>query len=376
MSTLTPDTYLSRVRIDLEAVAHNFRQIRGHAASNVRVFSVVKADAYGHGAPEVARVLEREGADMLCVARIEEALALREAGIQLPILVFTPMLAPQAALAVPLRVAASVASAEHAAIIAAAARAAGQVIPVHLKCDTGMGRLGCTPADALPLARVIASEPSLHLEGVFSHFPNADMKPPTQTIQQTTVFAAVRESLRHAGFERVLYHICNSAGALDFPEAHFDAIRPGIVHYGQYPSAEVLQRLDLRPAMTLTTTIVQVKAVPAGTPISYAQMWVAKRPTIVATVSLGYADGYSRHASNRTIMLVQGHPAPVLGRVCMDQTMIDVSALPKPPAIGETALVFGRLGDHFLPADAVAAAFGTVGYEVTTRIGRRLPRYY
>jgi alanine racemase len=201
------------------------------------------------------------------------------------------------------------------------------------------------------------------------------MQPAALTIGQIEVFDSLRRAVLDSGFAVPLFHCANSAAALDFPASHFDAIRPGLSLYGQYPSAEVRQRVPLRQAMTVKTRIAFLKEVPAGTGLSYGHTFVTARPSRIATVPFGYADGYPRHASNRTAMLVRRGRAPVVGRVCMDQTLLDVTDIPG-VAVGDEVLVFGISGDDMLPADAVAAAAGTIGYEMTTRIGRRLPRFF
>ncbi|MCX7718120.1 MAG: alanine racemase [Candidatus Sumerlaeaceae bacterium] len=372
---LAPDSYLTWAEIDVGAVRHNFRQMRGLASPAVRVFAVVKADAYGHGAVPVARALADEGADMLCVARVEEALELRRNGLRAPLLVFAPPFLLQAELLIAANARGVVCASDHIEAAAAAARRHGHRLAVYLKVDVGMGRLGCKPADALALARSIRATSNLQLEGVMSHLPCADGPPESLTRQHIAIFDSVRRLFEASGFHGLVWHLANSAATMDYPEAHFDAVRTGIALYGQYPSPDIRRRVDLRPAMSLKTRIVYLKDVPKGTGLSYGHTFIAPRPMRVATVPIGYADGYPRHASNRTVMLVRGCEAPVVGRVCMDQVLLDVTDCPGVQQ-GDEVLVFGRSGDHFLPADAVAAMYGSIGYELTTRLGRRVPRFY
>jgi alanine racemase len=372
---LKREAYLSWLEVDLGAIVHNYRILRGLVSQPGQVFPVIKADAYGHGALETARALLSEGIRMFCVARVEEAVELREAGIQTPILVFGPPLAAQAEVALGYDLSISVASREHIAHILAAARANGRKARIHLKLDIGMGRLGCRPGDVLDMLRFVARHPELEVEGIMSHFPSADMKPPTITRKQIEVFAAVRREVLAAGFHIPFFHVANSAATLDYPEAHFDAVRTGISLYGQYPSAEVEQRVPLRPAMSMKTRVIFLKDVPAGVGLSYGHTFVTRRASRIATVPLGYADGYPRHASNRTVMLVRGARVPQVGRVCMDLVLLDVTDVPG-VEMGDEVLAFGRSGGDLLPADAVAAAIGTIGYEMTTRVGSRLPRFY
>jgi alanine racemase len=372
---LSPESYLTWSEIDVPAVCHNFRQMRILTAPCTRIFAVVKADAYGHGAVPVARALEAAGADMLCVARVEEALELRRHGLRAPVLVFAPPFGPQAELLLAAHARGVVCAPEHIEAAAAVAAGHGHRLSVHLKVDVGMGRLGCKPADALEMARVIRSQRWLQLEGVMSHLPCADSPPEMLTRQHIATFNAVRRLFEASGLHGLVWHLANSAATMDYPEAHFDAVRTGIALYGQYPSPEVRRRLDLRPAMTFKTRIVYLKDVAKGTGLSYGHTFIAPRPMRIATVPIGYADGYPRHASNRSVMLVRGREAPVVGRVCMDQVLLDVTNCPGVQH-GDEVLVFGRAGDHFLPADAIAAMHGSIGYELTTRLGRRVPRFY
>jgi alanine racemase len=367
---------LSWIEVDISAVRHNFREIRRLLVdSHTRVFAVVKADAYGHGAKQAATALLDEGADTLCVARVEEAVELRAAGVDAPMLVFAPPLAAQAHLILEADCAVSVCDREHVEALASAARAVSRRVSVHVKVDTGMARLGVQPTDAVPLLRAIAGHPELEIQGIMTHFPCADMKPQKLTRRHIEVFEAVRREIASAGFVVPVCHAANSAATMDYPEAHFDAVRPGISLYGQYPSAEVACRIDLRPAMSMKTRIILLKNVPAGVGLSYGHSFVTRQPSRIATVPLGYADGYPRHASNRAMMIVRGRVVPVVGRVCMDLTLLDVTAVPG-VAMGDEVLAFGTSGDHILPADAVAATIGTIGYEMTTRYGRRLPRFF
>ncbi len=372
---LPPDTYLTWLEVDVEAARHNYNVFRYLASATTRTFGVVKADAYGHGAVAVARALVEEQVPMLCVARVEEALELRAAGIPVPILVFAPPFAPQARIAAGLGCEMAVCAPDHIQAAAAAGRALKRRVRVHAKVDVGMGRLGVRPEEAVDFARTIAAIPELELAGVMSHFPCADMKPEAMTRQQVKVFADVRSDILAAGIGSPMFHCANSAAAMDYPESHFDAIRPGISLYGQYPSPDVRTKLPLRPAMTLKTRISFLKDVPEGRGISYGHTHLTRRPSRIATIPLGYADGLPRLASNTGRMMVRGKLAPIVGRVCMDLTMLDVTGVGD-VAIGDEVLVFGRDSTGFLPVDAMATAIGTIGYEITTRIGRRLPRFH
>lgn len=372
-AALPPHAWLAWLEIDLAAIRHNYRIFRDRAAASTAVFAVVKADAYGHGAVDVARALVEEGADRLCVARVEEALELRHAGISAPLLVFAPPFEAQATAVPDGGIALTACDTAHLDAIAAAAGSSGRTLSVHMKVDVGMGRLGVRPEDALDFARAAAARPGISLEGVMTHFPCADSPPRSVTERQIADFLTVRTALLDAGIRPRMFHCANSAASLDFPEAHLDAIRPGISLYGQYPGPDVAARVPLRPAMRFRSRVTFVKDVPAGRGLSYGHTFVTEKPSRIATVPVGYADGYPRHASNRARALVHGVAVPQVGRVCMDQILLDVTGLPD-VVPGDIVTLFGADGDASYTAEEFAADAGTIGYEITTRIGKRLPR--
>lgn len=366
---------ISWIEIDLGAIRHNYRELKKYAAPNVEVFGVIKADAYGHGAVKTARVLVEEGAKVLCVARAEEAAQLREAGICSRILVFGPPLSGQAVALLGLDCEMVVCAEDHVEAIVAAARVLKKVARVHVKIDVGMGRLGLPPSHAVEFIRKITTFDCMKIAGVMSHLPCADTTDRELTSKQIATFASVRDTIKTAGIDVPCFHLANSAALLDFPEAHFDAVRPGISLYGQLPSFEVQARPNLIPAMSMKTRVIFVKDVPAGTGLSYGHTFVTRRPSRIATVPLGYADGYPRHASNKTQMAVRGTLVPQVGRVCMDLLLIDVTDVPD-VAVGDEVLAFGRSGNTVLRPEVVAQQIGTIGYELTTRVGQRLQRVY
>ncbi|MCX7625501.1 MAG: alanine racemase [Candidatus Sumerlaeaceae bacterium] len=366
---------LSWVEVDLDAIRHNYRQLRSRVSPSAEMFAVVKADAYGHGAVPVAQVVLQEGAAALCVARVEEARELRRAGIKDRIIVFAPPLPAQAATLVELDCEGTICAQEHVEAISQACRLAAKQLKVHVKVDVGMGRLGVRPDDALEFTRYVRRHAMIEIVGVFGHLPCADTHQETLTRNQISMFHRVRETLSNGGLRNVTFHLANSAAILDYPEAHFDAVRPGISLYGQLPSFEVKARPDLHPAMNLKSRVIFVKQVPAGTGLSYGHTFITQRESRIATVPLGYADGYPRHASNRTRMAIGGQLVPQVGRVCMDFCLLDVTDLPN-VSIGEEVLAFGKSGNVLLPVEKVAQDIGTIGYELTTRIGHRLPRVY
>ncbi len=373
-ATIIPqDAWLSWIEVDIEAVRHNFRFFRGLIPETTSLFAVVKADAYGHGAIPVARALAQEGAEVLCVARVEEALELRAAGIETHILVFAPPFGPQALAAAGQNIALTISSVEHLAAVSQAVAATGADIPVHIKVDVGMGRLGIKPEDALTLAQVTMGRSGVILAGVMTHFPCADQGGRDTTLHQLDTFIEVRRAFHEAGIYPRYFHCANSAAALDFPESHLDAIRPGISLYGLMPSPDVIAQPDLRPAMAMRTRITLLKEVPASTPLSYGGTFVTKRPSRIATVPVGYADGYPRQASSRAVALLHGQRVPQVGRICMDQILFDVTNVDRVTA-GDIITLFGEDEGNFLSAEVLAVASGTIGYDITTRIGKRLPR--
>jgi alanine racemase len=377
--------------IDLGAIAHNVREVRRVTDPHTRVMAVVKANAYGHGAPEVARVALANGADYLGVARTHEGIDLREAGIDAPILVFGYSPLDHTRKLIAHRLTQTVYCPEMARSFADAAQAAGKTLNVHLKIDTGMGRLGLplvTSAfdakrtagsfggEALDQAIAIAGLKGLHLEGIYTHFASADHADKKSARQQIAMFMDFLEVLRKNGVEIPIRHAANSAAIIDMKETHLDLVRPGIMLYGLYPSAEVdKRRVALRPAMQVKARVAHVKAVPKGFKVSYGSTYETLRPTKIATVTVGYADGYRRLLSSCGYMLVHGCRAPVVGRVTMDQTMLDVGHIGH-VSPGDEVVLFGTQGESSINVDEIASITGTINYEVVATIMARVPRVY
>ncbi len=355
--------------IDTAALRANFGVVRARVAADVAILAVVKANAYGHGASIVAPVLAAAGADAFGVATIGEAAELRSAGIHQPILVLTPIHARDVVPAVRQRITVAVTDAEQARGLAAAA--APHRVRVHLKVDTGMGRLGSTVAELPELIAAIRSAGNLDVDGVFSHFGNADDVFTPHCDTQLAAFEEALAIVARAGFEPRWVHLANSAAALARPEAHFNLVRPGIALYGIAPACA--DAPELRPVMRLVTHIAQVRALPADTPVSYGQTFVTERPSRIAVLPIGYADGYSRALSNRAEVLVRGRRARVVGNVCMDLTMVDVTDVPN-VAAGDEVVLFGAQDGATLGVDEVGAWQDSIGYEVLNRVGKRVPR--
>lgn len=369
--TGTPPGRQTFAVIDTEALRHNFARIRERVAAGVAVLAVVKANAYGHGAAIVAPVLEKAGADAFGVATIGEAVELRSAGIGKPIVVLSPVGAADVPALLEHRVAVALPYAEVAAELAAAAK--GHRLRVHLKIDSGMGRLGAT-RDALPaLLDAVRAAGNLDVEGVFSHFGNADDVFTPHCEAQVAEFHEALEIAAASGLQPRWVHLANSAATLMRPEVHFDMVRPGIALYGIKPPC--VDAIALRPVMRMVTHALQVRELPSGTPVSYNQNFTTRRPSRIAVLPIGYADGYSRALSNRAEVLVRGVRAPVVGNVCMDLTMVDITDVPGAPvAPGEEIVLWGNQAGGFISADEVGAWQGSIGYEVLNRVGKRVPR--
>lgn len=379
--------------IDLAAVAHNVRELRRVARPNAALMAVVKADGYGHGAVEISRQALVNGAAWLGVARLAEAEALREAGIEAPILLFGPTPRSSVRRLWELHLTQTVFSLEYARTLSEAAGPAGGPVRVHIKIDTGMGRLGLldgsgvecaagrrrTEAREEDLARqveAIVRLPFLDVEGLYTHFAGSDLADKTFAQRQLARFLELAERLRRSGIAFRHVHAANSAALLDLPDSHLDLVRPGIALYGLYPSAHVdRSRVVLKPALTLKARIVQIKEVPAGFKVSYGMTYETRRPTRIATVSVGYADGLRRSLGGRGFMLVRGSRAPIVGRVCMDLTMLDVGDIDG-LRTGDEVIVFGGDGTGAPTADEIASELGTISYEIVTSIPSRVPRVY
>ncbi len=364
------------VEIDVEATAHNVQRIREIIGPEVRLMVVIKADAYGHGASRVARVALNNGAEWIGVASLNEAISLRDAGITAPILVlgFSPAWSARQALLN--QVAVTVFDVEIAQAFNRAAAELGRRATVHVKVDTGMGRLGLLPSGVLPLLGQLQSLPHLQVEGLFTHFSVADSTQPQHTDHTETQlrrFRTLVSELEAAGLRPPLVHCANSAAILTRPESHFDMVRLGIALHGLDPSPEVRCPADFRRTLSFKTTVAQVKRYPPGTPISYGNTYQTETEQSIAVIPVGYADGFRRAPYHWGQVLVRGRRAPIVGRVTMDQTMIDVTAIPG-VRVGDEVVLIGRQGNDEITAEEVAARLGTINYEVVSGILARVPR--
>lgn len=367
------DTDSTWMQIDMDAIVRNFDAIRRKAG--VDVMAVVKADAYGHGAVAVARLLEGKCA-FFGVSSVQEALELRRAGLKKPILIlgYTPVSAFPILVREEIRPA--IFHEADACALSQAAQEAGMTAHFHIAVDTGMSRIGFQVCreDARCCARM-AALPGLRAEGLFSHFATADCADLARAREQARLFDAFDAMLRDLGVDIPIRHLNNSAGLMNFGR-HYEMVRSGIVTYGMYPSPEVRQELlPLEPALAWFSRVTHVKVLPAGREVSYGGTYVTDGPTAVATVSAGYADGYRRNLSGRFYVLIRGQRAPILGRVCMDQMMVDVTGIPG-VAVGDRVTLIGRDGSETIPIEAIAAQADSFNYEFACGISRRVPRRY
>ncbi|WP_044749288.1 alanine racemase [Bacillus alveayuensis] len=360
------------VEIDLDAIEHNVKQFKAKLSKNCRFMAVVKADGYGHGAVAVAQAAIKGGADYLGVAFLDEALQLRNACITSPVLILGYTAPAYVEAAIKHDITLTFFSEEVLDSIIQQAKKLGRQAKVHLKVDTGMSRIGVqTKEEALKLAKRASSSDWIMLEGIFTHFADADNRDPSYTNEQFSNFMEVINYLREHGIEIPIKHCCNSAGTMNFPEFHLDMVRIGISLYGLRPSPDVAyESFHLKQALTFKTKIAAIKRVKSGQAISYGCTYKTEHEAIIATVPVGYADGLSRLLSNRGTMTVRNTKVPIVGRVCMDQTMLDVSAIPE-AKVGDEVTIFtdGQI-------DEVAELMGTINYEVVCLIGKRVPRIY
>jgi len=359
--------------VDLDALRWNFRQIRAKVGSRIKILSMVKANGYGHGATLVAATLVEEGSDAFGVATLEEGLELRQTGILSPIIVLAGAYIEQLDQYLKNNLTPAVHELQTLKQMEANVRERGATLHVHLKVDTGMGRIGLLATEIDSWLAEIKRLNALKLEGVFSHFSHAESVKGDYTQKQLQVFRSTVDRLRSEDIAPPLVHLANSAATISLPAAYFDMVRPGLMLYGIYPSTTMTHQVSLRPVLSWQTRILQLKKLPPGASISYGQTFITRRDSLIATLPVGYADGYPRLVSNRGEVLVRGQRAPVVGRVCMDLTMIDVTDIGGIRE-GDEVVLLGRQGESEISADEMAAWSNTISYEILTSIGARVPR--
>jgi alanine racemase len=358
--------------VDLGAYARNIEEIKKCIQPGARLCMVVKADAYGHGAVPCARVAVEHGASYLAVATIGEGIELRQAGFTQPILLLGLILPEEAATVVAYGITQTVATRELGKALSEAAAAQGKTAKVHLKVETGMGRIGVRPEEAAELAVYLHDLPHIELEGVFSHFAMADCEDQSYTETQLALFKQALSAIEARGIRIPIRHIAESAAILGIPQAHYDMVRCGIIQHGLWPSSEVGHPIELTQTMQLKARVVFLKTLHKGESIGYGRTFVAAHETRIATLPIGYADGYIRAYAAKGCVEINGHRAPICGRICMDQVMVDVTGIPQ-VHIGTVATLFGS---PTLTTDEAASWIDTINYEVTSIISPRVPRVY
>ena len=364
----------------MSALKENYENIRLAASPSAKLMAVVKADAYGHGAVRCSKVLDGCGADWFAVSNLEEALELRRGGIEKPILILgytPPQYAPSLAVN---NISQAVFSLDYARELSRYATEFGLQVNIHIKIDTGMSRIGFVYHDNIEDSGAIdeiieaVNLDGLYPEGIFTHFARADeVSGEVYTRLQFGLFMDAIARLEENGIKFELRHCSNSAACLDYPEMHLDMVRTGIIMYGLWPSGEVRNKIKLCPVMTVKSVVAQIKELEADTPISYGGTGVTQKPSKLATIPIGYADGYSRRLSNVGKMLINEQLAPIIGRVCMDQTVVDISDIDG-VNVGDEVVVFGRR--PAMTTDDVAKTLGTINYEIVCDVGKRVPRIF
>lgn len=363
--------------INLDNLAYNIRQVKKNTKENTLITAVVKANAYGHGSIESAKTFLNNGADRLAVATLSEAIELRRGSIDAPILIlgYTPK--AQYPLIVIGDIIQTIYDYESAKALSQGAVKLGKTAIVHIKIDSGMGRIGFSPNDeAVEEIIRICQLPNLKIEGIYTHFATADEKDKSGTRLQYNKFIKVIDELEEKGIYIPIKHAANSAAIMELPEYNLDMVRAGIMLYGLYPSDEVCRdRVDLKPAMTLKAKVSYVKEVPKGTGISYGQIFVTERESKIATIPIGYADGLTRLLTSKGEAFMKGRRVPIVGKICMDQCMLDVTDIDD-VSIGDEVVLFGYGVEGYPHVDEIAKKLGTINYEVICMLGRRIPRVY
>ncbi|MEW6408557.1 MAG: alanine racemase [Nitrospirota bacterium] len=360
--------------IDLEALSHNLTEVR-RMIGNREILAVVKASAYGHGAIPVARRLESDGVEAFGVAILEEGIELRKAEISKPIIILTGVNRDEVESAIHHNLTPVVYNLDSARHISEISNRLGRKTDIHIKVDTGMGRLGFRVDEAVDAILRISRFNSINIEGLLTHFADADLADKEYANLQVKLFREVVDILSKYGIDIPLHHAANSAAIIDYEPALFNMVRPGIMLYGYFPSNEVRRRVDLKPVLSLKSKVIFLKRVPTGTSISYGRTFITKRESLIAGIPLGYADGYNRLLSNNGEVLIRGKRAPIAGRICMDMFMVDVTDIDGVKE-GDEVVLIGKHGNEQITADDIAQRTGTISYEVLCSISYRVPRVY
>jgi alanine racemase len=357
--------------VNLGNLAYNFRKVRKMVGPGIKVMVTIKADAYGHGLVPVAKKLLSAGVDFFGVASLDEGIKLREAGISLPTLILGLVLEKDIAPLFKYGLIPTVCDEEFAKALNRKARSCGRPIKVHIKIDTGMGRIGVLHYNAEKLVRAVNKLRFIEIEGIFTHFPFADMDREF-TCYQIDLFNRLSQRLNKAGISIPLVHAANSMGIIGYKNSHFNMIRPGLVIYGLYPKESL--RLKLKAVLSLKTKVIFVKRLPGGHGVSYGHDYVTSKDTNIVTLPIGYGDGYPRNLSNIAPVLIKGRRFKISGRICMDQLMVDIGDLSA--KTGDEVVLIGRQGKNKVTAEELASLAGTIPYEIVCGLGNRIPRIY
>jgi alanine racemase len=361
--------------INLSNLAHNLREIRSLLPKGVEIMGVVKADAYGHGSIRVSETLVKEGVERLGVFSFEEGLILREGGIRKPIFILGPILPDEADGVIEYNLTPSIFTMDVARALSKAAIHRGKTIKAHIKINTGMWRLGVNPDEAPRFIKGVLSLKGMEVEGIYSHLATAYCEDKTYAYEQFGIFKRLIERLESQKISIPCKHIASSAAILDLPEMNLDMVRPGIALYGLYPSKEVSRPLNLKPVMEFKTRIIYLEEVPKGSGLSYGRTYVAPKDIVVGVLPVGYRDGYPRLLSNRAEVLIRGKRARIVGVVCMDYSLVDVSHI-KDIELNDEVVLFGTQGREEIEVDEIAEICGTINYEIVCGVGSRTKRVY
>lgn len=369
--------------IDLDALAHNYKEIRKRVQKNAKIMCVVKADAYGHGVEHVAPFLQEQGADWFAVSNLEEAIHLRNCGIVRPILILGYTPPEYAASLARYGITQALLSLGYAQRLSSVAQQAGVEVEAHVKLDTGMSRVGFyfqqeqRDQNAMDEIAKACTLPGIHADGIFTHFAVSDEGAEGKefTFRQFQLFTTAIRQLESRGIVFALRHCANSGAILSYPEMHLDMVRPGIIQYGLAPSGKLSKSMDFHPVMSLRSVVSQLKTVEPGATLSYGREYTASVRSQIATIPVGYADGYQRVMAGKASVLVHGKRVPLVGRVCMDQMMADVSSVPSVQE-GDTVTLFGRDGKEAIPVEELSGFANTINYEMVCLVTKRVPRIY
>ena len=363
------------VEIDLGALRHNLLAIKKWVGPQINILGIVKADAYGHGDYEVSRVLLNNGAEMLGIAILEEGIQLRDKGIKEPLLLLGGLFEDQIEAVIHHDLIPTVYDVKLAEALSKKATYFNKKLKVHVYVDTGMGSIGVKYDKAVEFVKSVKNLNNLHIEGIYTHCSSSDEKDSAFTNLQIKRFRDVLGALDTIKVCIPLRHMANSGAILGYPESYFNMVRPGLSLYGLYPSEDVLRDIGIRPVMSFKTRIIHIKDMDAGDVVGYGRAYTIAKPTRVATLPLGYGDGYNRLLSNQGKVIIRGKKAPIIARVCMDHCFADVTTI-KEVSIGDEVVLYGSQGQETIPIESIAKQINTIPYEVTCNISKRVPRIY